>query len=123
MLRHLLLNLRDQARRKPQSEITVDKNSEDENFWSQWENILSDSDIKTVPLHLLNELTINLEDSESHTFYIAKMLESGMTIPEITELVEEFLKENEELVDGLDFHINIKAVASEVGVKTRRLLD
>jgi len=89
---------------------------------SRWENILAEMDIQSVPIHLLKSITITMMDSSEKTFEVEEYIKKGLTSKEVETLLETFVDEYDEEIDTLDFHLNIEALANEVGEKTKRLL-
>lgn len=79
-------------------------------------------DIQSVPIHLLKSITITMMDSSEKTFEVEEYIKKGLTSKEVETLLETFVDEYDEEIDTLDFHLNIEALANEVGEKTKRLL-
>lgn len=61
-------------------------------------------------------------DSSEKTFEVEEYIKKGLTSKEVETLLETFVDEYDEEIDTLDFHLNIEALANEVGEKTKRLL-
>jgi hypothetical protein len=89
---------------------------------SRWESILAELDIQSVPIHLLKSITITMMDGSEKIFEVEEYIKKGLSSKEVETLLEDFVEENDEEIDTLDFHLNIEALAEEVGEKTKRLL-
>jgi hypothetical protein len=99
-----------------------DETPPDSDLHSRWENILAELDIQSVPVHLLRSITMTMVDGTEKNFAIAEFFKQGLNSKEIESLLENFIDENDESIDTLDFHLNIEALSEEVTKKTKRLL-
>jgi len=94
----------------------------DDDFLSQWESIIADADIHSVPLKYLRSIDIKMFDGTEEIFDVLELSEQGLSIEEIEALLESFVEEHDEEIDTLDFHLNVKAVANDIKNRTKRFL-
>ena len=94
----------------------------DDDLQSRWESIIADAEIKEVPIVFLREISVIMLDGTCRSFNVRELLDLGMSIGDIEEHFQDFLELNDEDIDNIDFHINVEALAREVGKKTRGLL-
>ena len=76
-----------------------------------------------VPIEFVRLINVNLMDGMVITFDIKQMISDKLSIREIENSIEEYLLENDEIVNNIDFHIDIRAVADEVTGKVSKILD
>jgi hypothetical protein len=101
----------------------VPDNSFSEEFYDRWQHLLEDIDMTDIPLNFVAEISVNLKSGEVVTFDIVTMRAKKMSAREIEETVESFLHDNDEDVNNIDFHINIKSVAETVTAQVSKILD
>ena len=89
---------------------------------ARWETLLSDADISSIPVNLLREVNVSMNDGTSQIFDINELRDKGLSIEEIEKLLEDFIDQYDEEIDSLDFHLNIEELASDIDKKTKRLL-
>ena len=99
-----------------------ENNIPDDDFQNRWESILSESDIKSVPINLIKDITIKMADGTVETFNVLDLKESGLSFKEIEVRLREYLDENDDLIASLDFHLNVVELASKVEKITKRFL-
>lgn len=100
----------------------MSENIDPDDNMSQWENILADADIKSVPIDYLKTIVIKMMDGTEEVFDVQNLKNRNLTTSEIEKLIEAFVDQFDEDIDTLDFVLNIETIASEVGTKTKRLL-
>ena len=103
--------------------MTENNSSEsDDGFRNKWESIVADSDISSIPVDYLKAVEIKMFDGSTEYFNIKDLLAKDLSIDEIETMMEEFINQFDDNIDSLDFHLNLEALADEVGEKTKRLL-
>ena len=100
----------------------MSENIEPDDNMSQWENILADADIKSVPINYLKSIVIKMMDGTEEIFDVTDLKNQNLKTSEIEELIEAFVDQYDDEIDTLDFVLNVETIASEVGGKTKRLL-
>lgn len=76
-----------------------------------------------VPLEFVREISVNIEGGGAVTFNIVAMREESLSVKDIESIIEEFLHQNDDEVENIEFHINIRAVADEVTGRVSKILD
>jgi hypothetical protein len=92
-------------------------------FFDRWEHLISSVEISDVPIRFIKRIDAKFEDGQLHSFDVATMLANGYEYTEIETVIESYLDAHDELIDCVDFHLNISAIAEEVESKTNELLD
>jgi len=102
--------------------VTEDNDELDDELKARWESILSAADISSIPVNFLKAVEISLLNGTIENFDIFELKNKGLSIDEIEKLLDDFMEQNDEDIDSLDFHLNIEALANDVNEKTKRLL-
>ena len=102
--------------------MTDDEGKFSDEFYERWEHLIADVEIKLIPMRMLREIVVNMDDETEVVFDVSELLLDGASIEEIETAVQEFCSEHDENVTGIDFKINIENLAEEVERKTGRLL-
>lgn len=92
-------------------------------FYERWQHLLSDIDIDQVPLRFVDKIIVKLENSETVDFDITGLLKKKTPVKQIEKKIQMFLDKHSEQVDGVDFHLNVRAVADTVTKKVSKILD
>jgi hypothetical protein len=69
----------------------VSENIEPDDNMSQWENILADADIKSVPINYLKSIVIKMMDGTEEIFDVTDLKNQNLKTSEIEELIEAFV--------------------------------
>ena len=75
-----------------------------------------------IPLNFVREITVNIVDGRRIGFDVSALIAKGLEVEEIEKMIEDYLSENDEEVQNIEFHINVKAVASVVTKKVTKIL-
>jgi hypothetical protein len=92
-------------------------------FYERWEHLISTVEISEVPMRFIKEVCVKLDTGETHSFDINLMLQRGYDTEQLEEIVQDYLDAHDDLIDVVDFHINLSALADEVEPRTHKLLD
>ena len=91
-------------------------------FLSKWEILIEDVDMREVPVEMLEKIIINTKSGSSVEIDTVALLDQG-TDPEVLEqAIQEKIEELDDLIEGLDYHVNIKAVAKSASEATQNIL-
>ena len=91
-------------------------------FYEKWNHLLSDIDMETVPLQFIEKITVKLDNDETVIFDIATLIQKKVSVKKIEKQLLKFLDKHFEAHDGVDFHVNILAVADTVTKKVSKIL-
>lgn len=92
-------------------------------FYDRWNHLLSDIDMDQVPLRFVEKISVNLENNETVDFNISNLFNEKVPVRQIEKKIQKFLDKHQDRVDGVDFHLNVKAVADTVTKKVSKILD
>ena len=90
-------------------------------FYERWQHLLSDIEMDEVPLRFVKQVIVNLENAEPVVFDLIE-LQKKITVSEIEKRLQKFLDKNSEKVEGVDFLLNVHAVADTVTKKVSKIL-
>ena len=92
------------------------------NSKAKWEKLIKEIHKEQVPVGVLRYLTVNLKDGTSVDVNVAEMLDEGAD-PEIVEqLINKKLKDLDDIIADVDFHISVDSVAKVIQPFTDQLL-
>jgi len=87
-----------------------------------WKQILSDTDKSEVPIEVMEKVVVNLKDGSFIDVNIRELIEEGIDPILIEEKLNKSLKELDEVIRDVDFHINIESVIETVQPVTNKVL-
>lgn len=88
----------------------------------KWKNILEEVEKKEIPVEVIDKLIVNLVDGSTIDIDIAKMLSTGDDPTLIYTALQKQLDELDDVIDDIDFHINIDAVVNTIQPVTDKIL-
>ena len=91
-------------------------------FLSQWEHIIDDVDKQKIPIEFIKKLVIKLKGKRQQTINIKKFLDQGLAPEQIEEAVSRKLTEYDDLIQSVEFVLNIESIAETVQPETNKLL-
>jgi hypothetical protein len=91
-------------------------------FLSKWEILISGVDMHEVPVEMLDKIIINTKSGNKVDIDIQALLNQGTDPKDLEEAIQEKLGELEDLIEGLDYHVNVKAVATSASEATDQIL-
>ncbi len=87
-----------------------------------WRSILEHVEKKEIPVEVMERLTINLVDGSSIEIDIRSMIVNGDDPNAVHAALQKKLDEMENVIDDIDFHINIDAVVNTIQPVTDKIL-
>lgn len=94
-----------------------------DDFFSQWDHIISSVDEKTnVPIECLNRMIIRLDNRRQKTINITKLRQQGLEADEIETVLSRNLLDLEDQIRDVEFVLDVVAVANIVQPQTDKLL-
>jgi hypothetical protein len=87
-----------------------------------WKNILEEVEKKEIPVEVMEKLTVNLIDGSAVDINIRQMIEAGDDPNVVHASLQHKLDEMENIIDDIDFHINIDAVVNAIQPVTDKIL-
>ena len=91
-------------------------------FLCQWEILVDGIDMQEVPVEMLEKIIINTKNGNKVDIDIQALLAQGTEPKVLEEAIQEKITELEDLIEGLDYHIDLKAVAEEATYATKEAL-
>ena len=92
------------------------------NSKDKWEKLLKEVNKEQVPIGVLRYITVNLKDGTSVDVDIAEMLEDGAEPEYVEELINKKLRDLDDIIQDVDFHISVDSVAKVIQPFTDELL-
>ena len=91
-------------------------------FFKQWDHIISGVDKTEVPLECINKIVIRLQGGRQKTINLARLKRDGFDLEEIESYLTRNLIELGDLVRDVDFAVDVNAVARLIQPETDKLL-
>lgn len=91
-------------------------------FIKQWEHIIDDVDKQKIPVEFIKKLVIKMQGKRQQTINIKKFLDQGLAPEQIEEAVSRKLQEYDDMIQSVEFVLNIESIAETVQPETNRLL-
>jgi hypothetical protein len=88
----------------------------------RWKQILKTVAKEEVPVNMIQMVTVNLIDGTRVEISILELFEEGFDNAEIEEMLNNRLKQLDEIIKDVDFFINIDSVAKTVQPVTDNIL-
>jgi hypothetical protein len=92
-------------------------------FIKQWEHIIEDVDKQKIPVEFIAKLIIKLHGKRQQTINIKRFLNQGLAPEQIEEAVSRKLEEYDDLINSVEFVLNIESIAETVQPETDKLLS
>lgn len=92
-------------------------------FYSKWAHILADVDKNAIPIEFIRKLIIRMEGRKQHTINIERMLKQGLLPETIEDHVSRKLVELDDMVESIEFVLNLETIATRVQPEIDRLLN
>ena len=93
------------------------------NVKEKWERILADVEKPEVPLLVLDRISIKLVDGTKININVVDLLSEGGDPEDIEANLQARLLDLDEVIDDVDFYVNIDSVARAVQPETDKLLN
>jgi hypothetical protein len=95
-----------------------------DDFLEKWEHIISGIDEKTaIPLECIKKVIIKIEGRRRKTINLQSLKKQGLELDEIELVISRQLAELDDLVQDLEFVLDVNAVAELVQPETNRILS
>lgn len=92
-------------------------------FIKKWEHILEDIEKQKIPIQFIKKLIIKLEGKRQQTINVEKFLQQGLDPEQIEEAVSRKLHELDDMVQSVEFILNVQSIADTVQPETEKLLN
>lgn len=92
-------------------------------FLDQWDHIISTVDKTNVPLECINKIILRLNGGKQRTINIVKLRKQGLDYEGIERILSAHFEEYEDVIDDIDFVLDITTVAELIQPHTDKLLS
>lgn len=87
-----------------------------------WQDIVRDVDKKEIPIHILQNITVQLVDGTSINIDIRSLINDGQDPVEIEALLDDKFNQLDEYIENVDFFVDIDKVVNAVQPETDKVL-
>lgn len=95
----------------------------DKDFLHRWEQIVNDVDKEHVPIDCVKKVIFRHSNSKQKTINLKTLKRQNLNTDEIALVVERYIAENEHEIVGMEFVLDIEAVATLLQPETDKLLN
>jgi len=85
-----------------------------------WPEIFEDVEIKAIPIEYLQGVNVHFKDGRQWNIDLRRR--RGTTLEAVEEILDEFFKEHDELIESVDFNLNTQKVKKDVQERTKRFM-
>jgi hypothetical protein len=91
-------------------------------FLAKWDHIISEVEKTQVPLKCINKMVIRITGGKQKTINLARLRKDGLDDDEIEEIMNRNLFTLGDLVNNVDFILDVNTVAGIIQPATDKLL-
>jgi len=84
----------------------------------EWEGIIDNLNVDSLPIRFIVELTLNLKTKERVIIDVPKILAQSHTYQQASQRVNNIIREHNQLISTIDFKVNIDGLQSDVSKAT-----
>ena len=93
-----------------------------DDFLKRWGEIVEQVDKEHIPIDCVKKIIFRDTERRQKTINLKRLRNQGMDDSDIEDVVELFIKNNEETIASMEFILDIEAVADRLQPETDRLL-
>jgi hypothetical protein len=93
-----------------------------EEFLAKWDHIISEVEKTQVPLKCINKMVIRIVGGKQKTINLARLRKDGLDDDEIEEIMNRNIFVLGDLVNNIDFILDVNTVAGIIQPATDKLL-
>jgi hypothetical protein len=91
-------------------------------FLAKWDHIISEVEKEQVPLKCINKMVIRIAGGKQKTINLSRLRRDGLDDDEIEEIMNRNLNALGDLVNTIDFILDVNTVAGIIQPATDKLL-
>lgn len=92
-------------------------------FLRKWEDLVEEVDKKDIPVECMKRVVIRLKDGKRRYFNVTALRRQGLEPEDIEIALDHKLAQYDQEVDGVDFFVDVEAVADIVQSDTNEMLS
>lgn len=100
------------------------KNKLPQDVVDRWPEVLNDIDVNVVPLEYLRQIEVTFEDGKTWLIDIDsdKINDNEEVLDELEESLEDLFLEYEDVIEGVNFVVDVDKVKKDITKRTRMFL-
>jgi len=92
-------------------------------FLRKWESLVEEVDKKDIPVECMKRVVIRLKDGKRRYFNVTALRRQGLDPEDIEIALDQKLAQYDPHIDGVDFFVDVEAVAEIVQSDTNEILS
>jgi Asp-tRNA(Asn)/Glu-tRNA(Gln) amidotransferase B subunit len=93
-----------------------------DDFLKRWGEIVEQVDKEHIPIDCVKKIIFRDPDRRQKTINLKRLRNQGLNDEQIEEMVEIFIRNNENSITSMEFILDVEAVAGRLQPETDRLL-
>jgi Asp-tRNA(Asn)/Glu-tRNA(Gln) amidotransferase B subunit len=93
-----------------------------DDFLKRWGEIVEQVDKEHIPIDCVKKIIFRDSSRKQKTINLKRLRSQGLDDEQIEDMVEVFIKQNEESITSMEFILDVEAVAGRLQPETDRLL-
>ena len=89
---------------------------------SKWETIIEEVEKSKIPIQCIKKLVLKLNGKRQHTINIQKLIDQGLEVEQLEEVVTKRLASFDEDILSVEFMLDIESIVKMVQPETDKLL-
>jgi hypothetical protein len=90
---------------------------------NKWETLIEEVEKSKIPIQCIKKLVLKLNGKRQHTINIEKLLNQGLDLEQLEEVVSKKLSTFNEDILSVEFMLDIESIAKLVQPETDKLLS
>jgi len=90
---------------------------------NKWETLIEEVEKSKIPIQCIKKLVLKLNGKRQHTINIEKLLNQGLDLDQLEEVVSKKLSTFNEDILSVEFMLDIESIAKLVQPETDKLLS
>jgi len=93
-----------------------------DDFLRRWEDIVEQVEKQHIPISCVKKVVFRTHDKKQKTINLRKLRDQGISDDIVENIVEDFIRVNENEITSMEFVVDVAAVANHVQPETDKLL-
>lgn len=80
----------------------------------EWEGVIEDIKIESLPIHYVSELKLNLKNKQKVIIDVKSIVAQSPTSDQAAQRVNNIIREHSNILDNIDFKVNMTGLQNQV---------
>jgi hypothetical protein len=84
----------------------------------EWEGVIDDITVESLPIRHITELTLNLKDNKKTVIQVPKIISQSLNDDQAAQRVNNIIREHANLIKSIDFKVDMANLKAQVVNRT-----